>query len=321
MADGGNDLSGQGFLAAPGDVDDWRRVALTDAALEAGILEGLPEGPEGLAYRLGLDPEAVRVVLEALREWDVVEVQDGGGYRPGPAAPDVEAAAVLRHHARAIGRWSSELTDRLQGDPSGTSGSRGPEDRERWLQALAVHARSRAEGVVDRCLDRFPQAQRVLDLAGGHGEYGLEFARRGCEVTLQDLPETIELVGRWPALRDGALELFAGDVFDWLPAGPFDLILCAGFTHTQSAERVAALLGRLAAVTAPSGGVAVHTFLRGRRPIAPIFAVQMLLVGGGADTHGEEEYRAWLAAAGYERVEVTDLDGRSLLLAGRTTPN
>lgn len=314
-----------GFLAAPGEADDWRRVVLTDAAVTTGLLETLPATSRVVAQRLGLDSHAVRVVLDALCEWDVVAVQDGI-YRAGSAAPGPDTAAVLHHHARVIHRWSGSLQDRLRGAPaasdhSPSAGQRTPEERERWLAALGAQAQQRAGEVADHCLRRFPDTRSVLDLAGGHGEYGLEFARRGLDVTLQDLPEVIDLVRGWPKLCDGSVRLFSGDVFERLPDGPIDLVLCAGFTHTMPGDRVAELLLRLAVITAPSGGVAIHTFVRGHRPVAPVFAVQMLVAGQGGDTHGEDEYRAWLDAAGYRDVETADLGDRDLLLATRGGPS
>lgn len=305
-----------GFLAAPGMVGDWRRTVLIDAALRTGVLAELPAEPGELAQRCDLEPHGVRVLLAALREWEVVRAQDGR-YHPGPGTPDEQAAAVISHHARAVDRWSGSLVDRLEGREPEADGQRSPQQRERWLQALGANARTRAAELVDRCLEAFPEAERVLDLAGGHGEYGLEFARRGCTVTLQDLPEVIEIVRRWPTVADSSLRLVPGDVFELLAQGPFDLVLCAGFTHTVPGQRVARLLRRLPSITAPGGGLALHTFVRDHRPTAPIFAVQMLLAANGGDTHGAEEYRRWLEAAGYDAPEIIDLDGRDLLLARR----
>lgn len=306
----------ESFLAPPGWVSDWRRVVLTSQAVERGLLAALPADAAEAAADLGLSAHAVRVVLDALCEFDVVE-RDGRRYRPGPAAPDDDTAATLAHHARVVRAWSTTLGDRLAGIEPSDAGQRTPAERERWLQALARIARERAPEVADRCLARFPEARRALDLAGGHGEHGLELTRRGLHVTLQDLPEVIELVAGWERIRRSPLELVGLDAFDGLAPGPFDLILCAGFTHTMSAGANAELLARLHGVTAPGGGVAILTFRRGRRPTAPLFAVQMLVAGGG-DTYGVDDYRRWLGAAGFAEPDVVDLEGgTSLLLAAR----
>lgn len=308
--------SAHGFLAPPGRIDDWRGIVLTNSALETGLLGALPAEATEAAARLGLSAHAVRVVLDALCEFDVVE-RDGQRYLLGPGAPDDATAATLQHHARVIAGWSNALPDRLTGAEPPERRERTAAERGRWLQALATTARERAPELADHCLRQFPQAQRVLDLAGGHGEYGLEFARRGLDVTLQDLPAVIDIVGGWDDIRQSPLSLVPLDAFEGLAPGPFDLVVCAGFTHTMGPEANAELLARLGGVTASGGGIAIVTFVRGHRPIAPIFAVQMLVAGGG-DTYGPEEYRRWLTDAGFDAPAVVDLDaGTSVLTAAR----
>lgn len=316
MGSNGHDVEIASFMAGPGSVADWRFVVLADAAVQAGVLGALPGSPAGVAARLDLDPQAVRIVLDALREWDVVRVDEGSGaYHQGPTAVTGEHADVLHHHARVIRRWSADVPDRLRGAVDARDQEPRPEQRAAWLRALAAAARGSAPTVAEESLRRFPAALRVLDVAGGHGEYGLAFARRGLEVTMQDLPEVVELVSQWPSLRDSGMQLVPGDVFEQLPDGPFDLVLCCGFTHTQPGDRIPGLLRRLRAVTAPGGGIAIRTVMRDQRPVGPVFAVQMLLAGRGADAHGWQEYQRWLATAGYEQAELVGADERALILA------
>jgi hypothetical protein len=108
-------------------------------------------------------------------------------------------------------------------------------------------------------------------------------------------------------LEEAGVDLFEGSFFDAVPDGPFDLAFCCGITHTFDGDHNLALYRRLRPVVAPGGGVAVITFLRGRRPLTAVFAVQMLVNGSGGDTHSEAEYRHWLGAAGF-RVDDTPLD-------------
>ncbi|MGH9266299.1 MAG: hypothetical protein ACRD1D_16570, partial [Acidimicrobiales bacterium] len=91
------------FLAPPGEVADWRMVLLFDAAARSGALAALPGTAEEIAGRLGLDGHGLRVVLDALGAWGVVQRDDAGGgrYALGAGAPDAGLAAGLRHHARA----------------------------------------------------------------------------------------------------------------------------------------------------------------------------------------------------------------------------
>lgn len=312
----GGDLS---FLAAPGALTDWRMVLGYDAARETGILTGLPATPDELAGRLGLEARAVRAVLEELAVWSIVEREGEERYGAGPAAPAETEDAVLRQHAAVIRRWAGGLTDRVRGGalPPREAPSRPPP--EILLRFLAANARRLTSVVADACLERFPGAEHVLDLGGGHGEYSLELARRGLRPTMQDLPHVIAIAERDERLRTAGVELFAGDFFEQLPRGPFDLVLCAGVTHTFDGGRNRQLYRRLQPIVAPGGGLAIVTFLPRSNAVASIFAVQMLVVTSEGDTHSEEDYRRWLGDAGFASVEAKGLEDRpqALVLAAR----
>ena len=308
-----NDL---GFLAVPDDLADWRMVLLVDNAAKAGLLDSLPATAEDAAVNVDMHPKSARVLLDALTVFDVVVVDDTDAlYRPGPAMPDADQRAILSQHAQFIGRWASELPDRL---PDPINRERRPWVRPGlagWLGSLGARAKGEAPGVIDRCLAAFPEAKTVLDVAGGHGEYGIEAARRGLDVTLLDLPQVIDIVADWPSVRESGISTWAGDVFESRPDATFDLVLAFGFTHTQAAERIATLFPHLAALTNPGGGLAVNTFLRGEGPVARLFAVQMLIAGNNGDTHRLEDYISWITAAGYGEPQLDRGNGRTLLLA------
>ena len=305
------------FLAPPGYVADWRMVLLFDAIAEAGVLSRLPGTAAEVAGELDLDAHGLRVVLDALCAWDVVE-REAGTYRLGPQAPDAPSTAAIRHHGRALRRWATTLDRRLRGDDPSDAGSVRP---DLFKEALGNTARQAAPAVVDLCLARFPEAKTVLDLGGLHGEYALEFARRGVRATMQDLPHIVELVRSSEELAKAGVELFPGDFFEIVPEGPFDLAFCSGITHTFDADRNRTLYRNLGPVLAPDGGVAVVTFLRNRQPMADVFAVQMLVNGTGGDTHSEDEYRQWLQECGFTADDlVLDIPRRpqSILFARRS---
>ena len=310
-----NDLT---FLAPPGGVADWRMVVLCDAAIATGVFDVLPATAAEVASRAGLDPESVRVVLDALVPLGVLEAGAGSVFSLGPAAPAPDAMASVRHHARAMRRWATAVEPRLRGEEA-AGGGPGNVDPEMFHDALARNARGVAPEVVAVCLKRFPDATSVLDLGGLHGEYSLEFTRRGLKATMQDMPAMIDVARRRGRLEAAGVELFEGSFFETVPDGPFDLAFCSGITHTFDGDHNLMLFRNLRRVVPPGAGVAVVTFLRGRDEITALFAVQMLLNGNGGDTHTEAEYRAWLGEAGFTVDEtVLDLPGqgaRSVLFA------
>ena len=309
-------LSNLTFLAPPAEVADWRLVILCDVAGAAGVFDELPATGTAVARRLGLDPHGVRVVLDALVGLGVLE-RDGDVYAPGPGTPGAEEVGTLRHHARSLRRWAMTVDHRLRGELGGDPV--GMADPETFHDSLAAAARAAAPEIVDRCLARFPEARSVLDLGGLHGEYSLEFARRGVRATMQDKEAMVGVARRRGRLAEAGVELFEGDFFEAVPDGPFDLAFCCGITHTFDGTGNVALYRNVRRVVARDGGVAVVTFVRRRNPMAELFAVQMLLNDNGGDTHTEDEYREWLGSGGFtpdeQIIDLPELGGRSMFFA------
>lgn len=297
------------FLALPNDVCDWRKVLLYAAAEETGLLSVLPGTVDQVAGRVEVDARAVRIALEALALWGLVEEGADKSYRVGTTAPAADTAAVLRLHAGALRQWSDRLSQRLRSSTAAaaTSSALYPDV---FLRALAVTARRAAREVADACLARAPGSERVLDLGGGHGEYAMEFARRGLRVTLQDRPAVIDAVRRFGQLTTAGVSLFPGDFFETLPDESFDLIFCSGVLDTYDGERNRELCRRVRTIISPGGHLVLASFLRGRHPAATLFAVQALLGDQGGDTHSLEDYRGWLREAGYGPPDVIDIDDR-----------
>ncbi len=298
-------------------VPDWRQSLIYGSARDAGILAALPGAVAEVAAAAGADEHATRVVLEALEVWGIVSRDDAGHYGEGPNRPSPDEDAGLMQQARFITGMAAHLPDRLHGVMAPMP-ERSPEELERWQASMGARARTVAPGLVDACLAHVPHAKRVLDLGGGHGEYGLEFARRGLAVVLQDRPEILSFAERREVWAAGGVELFPGDFFEILPDGPFDLVFCAGVTHTFDGDRNRLLYRRVRPLVADDGALAIVTFPRGT-PRARLFAVTMLVVGNRGDTHSTDDYRRWLAEAGFS-MEPTVLDQlqQSLLLARPT---
>jgi 2-polyprenyl-3-methyl-5-hydroxy-6-metoxy-1,4-benzoquinol methylase len=299
-------------LAPIGEAPDWRLVVIYAAAAETGLLSALPGTSGELAERALLDEGAVRTTLEALAAFGVVEVTEGRYVRASEAATGDDDIA-LRHHAWVIRRWAAELESHLRGIiPTPSAPSLSPVG----LRFMALDARLRAPIAVNACLARHPQARRVLDIGGGHGELALAFTQRGLRVTLQDLPATIEAVRRDCRLAEADVEMFASDVFEALPEGPFDIVACsaltASFTEAQNRE----LFRRVLPLLSPNGVLLIVTMFRGSRPLVSCFSVFMLIMAQSSGTHTEECYRKWLKDAGYQKVETIDVNNglHSMLL-------
>ena len=189
-------MADSSFLASPDEILDWRRVVLSAAAIRNGLFAALPGTEDDLAVRSGLDVHSTRVMLDALAVWLVV-VKDSDIYSEGPEFPNSEEQLVLKQHAQFMQRWGGQIDDRMTDRLLDHHPPRSSAALEAWLLALGVNAKEKAPGIVGRCLDYFDATTSVLDVACGHGEYGIEAGRHGCQVTLLDIPEVIRsLTGR-----------------------------------------------------------------------------------------------------------------------------
>ncbi len=306
------------FLAHPDRLADWRLVLAYEAATSAGVLDALPGRIGDLAASCDLDPAALRPVVSQLVVWRILEVDEEDVLRPGPLAPPPLEHEMLAHHGRLIRRWASLLGPRLR-DRAATD-ERLPRrlvEPEIGMAMLEAVAAPRTTEIVDACLERGPGAHRVLDLAGGHGAHALGFAARGCDVVLQDLPEVIELAASRNPLRERGVRLVPADLHERLAEGPFDLVLCSLTTNMFAPSTNRDLLRRVHATLAPTGVLAIVTYLRGYDPVAAGFGLQMLVSTDAGDAYADEDYRAWLTEAGFGTPELSEIGDppQSLLLA------
>jgi 2-polyprenyl-3-methyl-5-hydroxy-6-metoxy-1,4-benzoquinol methylase len=295
------------YLAEPAQAPDWRLVVVYAAAAETGLLNALPGAPSELAARARLNEVAVRDILEALATFGIVELAEGRYVRTAAAAT-VDDDMTLRHHAWVIRRWATELESRLRGLDVPPATPMSPELLKVFLGFLATDARRRIPPAVDACVARYPQAQRVLDVGGGHGELALAFAKRGLHATLQDFPATIEAARRDPRLAKAGVEMFPGDIFEVLPEGPFDIVACSGLTPTFNEDQNLEFFRRAISLLSPGGALLILTVLRGSRPVVSSLSIQMLVMEQASGAHTEECYRQWLADVGYRKVEKIDID-------------
>lgn len=300
------------------------------AAYQAGVFAALREGPGDagdIARRAGLDRRATEVLLPVLEELGLVD-RDGDG-RVGPTPSCLEHLCdpeSERFAAGGLPLWLNNLRDwtRLgdvlrSGEPVSRGGAaRDEESLRRFMAGMAAAPAARVERLVDLCLERAPDAGRVLDVGGGPGVMAQAFMERGLEATLLDTPETVEFVGREYGLAGlEKLHLMGGDFTEGpLPQGPFDIVLMSNVLHIYDPERNAGVVRRAAEVLAPGGVVAVAEFVRGRSGRAARFALVMLMRTEGGNTYTEGDFRRWMEEAGLSGVRIDDLDEDRQLVTG-----
>jgi 2-polyprenyl-3-methyl-5-hydroxy-6-metoxy-1,4-benzoquinol methylase len=308
------------------DTNDWQELLIVAAAIELGIFKELDReaatAPE-LARRLGYDQRAMHILLEALTDLDHL-YQDGDRYHLSnnmrSVAADETSAAYepffILHQRNLIERWLTipeVVRTGRQVERPYTS-----KRREVFIRSMHDASKRTAAAVVESCLKRALGARTVIDIGGGPGTYGREFARRGLKVTILDCPEVIEIMK--PELsRIPEINLVAGDFNEALPSGPFDLAFMGNIFHIYGPQENALLLKRVRNSLSPRGTVAIVDIVRGLSSRAPLFAVTMLVSTNSGNTWTEDDYRNWLTGAGFGQISLEEIAGRDsqLILANR----
>jgi 2-polyprenyl-3-methyl-5-hydroxy-6-metoxy-1,4-benzoquinol methylase len=155
------------------------------------------------------------------------------------------------------------------------------------------------------------QPLRVLDVAAGHGLFGITIAERyrQAHVTALDWPNVLAVAAE-NARGAGVAErhaLLPGSAFDVSWGGPYDIVLLTNFLHHFDAPTCEQLAAKAYAALAPGGRALTLDFIpepdRITPPSTASFALVMLATTARGDAYTFAEYQAIFAAAGFLRSE------------------
>ncbi|WP_435021487.1 methyltransferase [Tundrisphaera sp. TA3] len=152
---------------------------------------------------------------------------------------------------------------------------------------------------------------RVLDVAAGHGVFGLAIAERHPEarVTALDWPNVLAVAEENARIAGVAdrYDLRPGSAFDVDWGGPYDVVLLTNFLHHFDRETCAGLAARAHAALAPGGRALTLDFIpepdRVTPPPTAAFALVMLATTARGDAYTFEEFRDIFARGGFSRSE------------------
>jgi SAM-dependent methyltransferase len=290
------------------------------AAVRLGVfdeLAGPPATPGELGDRLGLHPRGAEALASALLALGYLE-QDGGRLRPSEAA----ARLLVRSSPDSITTYIGELgthswealgglEEALRGGGLAGWHERDAHDRlwEPYIRGL--WELSLGEHDDNAALVPVEEPRRVLDVAGGHGEFAMAMCRRHPEIraTVLDLPASVA-VGRRIVEEQGyadRVEFLEGDAFEADLGSGWDVVSVFNFVHHLEADRVVELLARARRALRPGGAVVVGETER-PEPGAPsdVGAMTGLLffATSGARTWSADELTRWAGNAGLSEATV-----------------
>jgi hypothetical protein len=152
---------------------------------------------------------------------------------------------------------------------------------------------------------------RVLDIAAGHGLFGIAVATRYSQahITALDWANVLAVAGENARRADVASRhaLRPGSAFDVDWGGPYDIVLLTNFLHHFDAPTCEQLAAKAYAALAPDGRALTLEFIpepdRITPPATATFALVMLATTAHGDAYTFAELQAIFARAGFSRSE------------------
>lgn len=299
-----------------------QRTTALKAAIDLDIFRALGDGPQdaaSIARQCSSSERGIRILCDFLAIHGVV-VKEDGRYQHSPTSAallDPRSPASLASVAQFLGNPAMrEPFDRLaEVVRTGRTvlpgeGNVEPENPV-WVQfaeSMAPMMAPLAGPLSAVVLDGHNGSMRVLDIAAGHGLFGIEIAKRNPQARITGLD--------WaPVLRvalDNARKAGVQDRYDMLPGsafevdfgGPYDAVLLTNFLHHFDRTTCVGLLQKVKAALRPGGSCATLEFVPNEDRISPpvpaAFALTMLATTGAGDAYPLSELTAMYSAAGFQ---------------------
>jgi len=298
----------------------YQRTAAFKAAVELDVFTAIGEGVDtdaALAARCGAAARGIRALCDHLVVQGFV-TRAGGRYGLTPTAaafldrrsPSYVASAATFLTSPTIMDAFARLTDAVRrgGTAVPESGTLAPEHPV-WVEfarAMAPLAGLTGALVANQLDADAGRPWTVLDVAAGHGMFGIAIAQRNPNARIAALDwGNVLAVARENAAKAGVGDRFrtiAGSAFDVDWGTGYDLVLFPNFLHHFDEAGCETLL-RAHAALAPGGRVVIVEFVpdedRQGPPEALSFSLVMLASTPAGDAYTFAAYRRMLEHTGF----------------------
>ena len=309
----------------------YQRTAALRAAIELDLFRAIGEGPgdvDALAQRCLASARGIRILCDFLTVIGLLAKEDGR-YRHTPTSAlflDPRSPANIASTARFLGSHSLQepflqlaqivRTGRtvLQGD-----GTVAPENPV-WVEfahSMAPMMAPMAAPLGAIVLEGREGAVRVLDIAAGHGLFGIEVAKQNpnAHVVALDWPSVLEVASA-NARQAGVAsryETLPGSAFEVDYGGPYDIVLLTNFLHHFDPPTCVGLLKKVLGSLEPHGQVAALEFVpnedRVSPPMAASFSLTMLATTASGDAYTFSDLEKMYREAGFVGVAAHPIPG------------
>ncbi len=170
--------------------------------------------------------------------------------------------------------------------------------------------------VAARLVSQDAGPMKILDIAAGHGMYGIAMARQNpqAEITAQDWRNVLE-VAKENAQKAGIAARYRtlpGSAFEVDFAGPYDLILVPNFAHHFDVAEATKFFKKCGGALKTGGRIALVEFVPNEDRVSPpaqaAFALTMLVGTPAGDAYTFSEYERMLQEAGFRDIQMIGLE-------------
>jgi SAM-dependent methyltransferase len=299
----------------------YQRSAALRAAIELDLFQAIGAGPgdiASLAQECGASERGIRTLCDYLTILGLLAKEDGR-YRHTPTSAlflDPRSPACIASMARFLGdpvmmgayAHLAEIV-RKGGTVLPGQGSVEPENPV-WVEfarSMAPMMAPLAGPLAAIALEEVAGPVHVLDIAAGHGLFGIEVAKLNPQARITALDWAPVLAVAQANAREAGVadryDLLPGSAFDVEYGGPYDILLLTNFLHHFDPPTCIGLLKKAHAALKPGGRAATLEFVpnedRISPPIAAAFSLTMLASTAAGDAYTFRELEAMYREAGF----------------------
>ena len=309
----------------------YQRSHALKAAIELDLFTAIAEGKDTaqvLAQRCGAAERGVRILADYLTIHGFL-VKEANRYTLTPYSAvflDRNSPAYMGSllgflHAPKFTEAFQNLTEAVRkgGTVAGESGTVAPE-HPLWVEfakSMIPMMAKPAEEIALLVSRSQLGVTKVLDIAAGHGLFGIEIAKRcsNAQIVALDWPNVLAVAqdfARKAGIQD-RYHTIPGDAFQQELGDGYDLVLLTNFLHHFSAPTCETLLRKIHRCLVPGGRVITLEFVPNEDRVTPApvaeFGLIMLATTPDGDAYTLKEYEQMFRAADFARTELLPMTG------------
>lgn len=308
----------------------FQRTGALKAAIELHLFTVLHQGPleaSAIAAKCNADVRGIRILCDYLTVIQFLD-KSGNAYALTPTAAvflDKNSPQYMGSVARFVAADEIMATFRDVAGAVRNGGTLLPKggstdlDFDLWVEfakSMGPMMAPSAEFIAGLVAEKRPSGPlRVLDIAAGHGLFGITIAQRlaTAEIVALDLEAVLDVANQ------NAEQAGIGDRYSLIPGDamsvdfgePFDCVLITNFLHHFDAGTCETFLKKVRACLKSGGFAMTLEFIPNEDRVSPetpaAFALTMLMSTSDGDAYTFAEYDRMFAAAGFQKSELIDV--------------